>query len=146
MTARSIPVAKPFLRDEEAKAAGEAILSGWVTQGPRVEAFESAFAAYTTAPYAVATSSCTTAIHLALHVAGIGAGDEVICPTYSFIASANAIYHAGATPVFADVSPLSVNMDLKHAESLVTAKTRAVLLVHQLGMQPGPAAISSLTG
>jgi perosamine synthetase len=128
-----IPIAKPYLTKEEAQAAYDVILSGWVTQGPKVQEFEEKFAAYTGANYAVAVSSCTTALHLSLIVAGIKPGDEVICPSMSFIATANAIVHAGATPVFAEVND-DFNIDSNHAESLITSKTKAILIVHQVGM------------
>lgn len=129
-----IPVAKPYLTSEEAQAAYDTILSGWITQGPKVQAFEEAFAAYTGAPYAVAVSNCTTALHLAFIVAGIGAGDEVICPSMSYIATANAIKYVGAVPVFADVLPHSYNIDPADAERKITSKTKAILIVHQIGI------------
>lgn len=128
-----IPVAKPYLTRDEAKAAYKTILSGWVTQGPRVAEFEEKFAKYVGAKYAVAVSSCTAALHLALIVAGIKAGMEVICPSLSFIATANAVRYVGATPVFADVDPQDGNISPAHAESLITKKTTAILIVHQLG-------------
>src|SRR4051812_30856482 len=98
-----IPIAKPFLTEDEAQDAYDTIMSGWITQGPKVQAFEEKFAAYTGAKYAVAVSNCTTALHLSLLVAGIGPGDEVICPSLSYIATANAIKYTGAKPVFAEV-------------------------------------------
>jgi perosamine synthetase len=129
-----IPIAKPYLTTDEAQNAYDTILTGWVTQGPRVQEFEEKFAAYVSAKYAVAVSNCTTALHLALLVAGIGSGDEVICPSLSFIATANAIQYTGATPVFADVHPETYNLDVHDVKQLITAKTKAVLLVHQIGM------------
>ncbi len=112
----------------------EVIASGWLTQGPRVERFERAFAERVGAPYAVATTSCTTALHLALHVAGVGPGDEVIVPSLSFIATANAVWHCGATPVFADIDPATCNLDPDAAEAALTARTRAIVPVHQVGL------------
>src|SRR4051794_14803231 len=88
---RNIAIAKPLLGEEEAAAAREAILSGWVTQGPQVVAFEAAFAQAVGAKFAVAVSNCTTALHLALHALGVKLGDEVITVSHSFIATANAI-------------------------------------------------------
>ena len=129
-----IPIAKPYLTEEEAQAAYDTILTGWITQGPRVQEFEEKFAAYTGARYAVAVSNCTTALHLSLIVAGIGAGDEVICPSMSYIATANAIKYVGATPVFAEVQPETYNLDAGDVEKRITDKTRAILLVHQIGM------------
>lgn len=128
-----IPIAKPYLKEEEAQNAYETILSGWVTQGPRVQEFEEKFADYVGSKYAVAVSSCTTALHLSLIVSGIQPKDEVICPSMSFIATANAIKHAGAIPVFADVGS-DYNLNAEHAESLINKKTKAILLVHQIGM------------
>ncbi len=117
-------------------------MSHWVTQGPRVAEFEKNFASYTGAPYAAAVSSCTTALHLALVCAGIGEGHEVICPSLSYIATANAIMHAKATPVFAEVDPVTYNLSVSDTESRITPATKAVLLVHQMGL---PADIDAFT-
>ena len=129
-----IPIAKPYLTEEEAQAAYDTILTGWITQGPKVQEFEEKFAAYTGAKYAVAVSNCTTALHLAMIVAGVGPGDEVICPSMSYIATANAIKYVGATPVFAEVQPETYNIDPLDAERRITDKTKAILIVHQIGM------------
>lgn len=139
-----IPIAKPYLTEDEARAAHDAVLSGWVTQGPRVREFEEKFAAYVGAPHAIAVSSCTTALHLALIVAGIQAGDEVICPSMSYIATSNSILYCGARPVFAEVEPGTYNIDIGHVRGLITPKTRAVLLVHQMGMPADIDAYSEL--
>jgi perosamine synthetase len=137
-----IPIAKPYLTEQDAQAAYDAIMSGWITQGPRVHDFEEKFAAYTGAKHAVAVSNCTTGLHLAMIVAGIKAGDEVICPSMSYIASANSIMYVGATPVFAEVHPETYNLDVADAERRITSKTKAILLVHQIGM---PADIDSFS-
>jgi perosamine synthetase len=129
-----ISVAKPYLTVDEAQSAYDTVISGWVTQGPRVEEFENKFAAYVGSAHAVAVSSCTTALHLAMIVAGVGPEDEVICPSMSYIATSNSIIYTGATPVFAEVTPYTYNMDVKHTESLITPKTKAILIVHQIGM------------
>lgn len=129
-----IPIAKPYLTEDEAQQASQTILSGWVTQGPKVQEFEERFAEYVGAPYAVAVSSCTTALHLALLAAGIGPGDEVICPSLSFIATANSILYAAATPVFAEIDPGTYNLDVNAVARRITARTKAVLVVHQMGM------------
>ena len=138
-----IPIAKPYLGEEEAQAAYDTILTGWVTQGPKVQEFEEQFAKYTGAKYAVAVSSCTTALHLAMIVAGIGEGDEVICPSMSYIATANSIKYAGAIPVFAEVNA-DYNLDIADVEKRITKKTKAILLVHQMGMPANISAFQAL--
>ena len=139
-----IPIAKPYLTENDAQAAYDAIMSGWITQGPRVQEFEEKFAAYTGAKHAVAVSNCTTGLHLAMIVAGIQAGDEVICPSMSYIATANSIMYMGATPVFAEVHPETYNLDVADAERRITSKTKAILLVHQIGMPADIDAFSAL--
>ncbi len=131
--APEIPFAKPFLGEEEAAAARAAILSGWVTQGPRVRAFEEAFARRVGAAQAVAVSSCTAALHLVLHALGVGPGDEVIVPSLSFIATANAVVHAGATPVFAEVEPEHFTPDPEDVRRRLGPRTRAIMVVDQIG-------------
>jgi len=137
-----IPIAKPYLTKDEAQAAYDTILTGWITQGPRVAEFEQKFAAYTGASHAIAVSNCTTALHLAMIVAGVGAGDEVICPSMSYIATANAIKYVGAIPVFAEVNPANYNLDVDDTERKISSRTKAILLVHQIGM---PADIDKFT-
>lgn len=130
----NIPIARPFLGREEEEAAVRAIRSGWVSQGPKVKEFEDRFAEYVGARYAVATTSCTTALHAALAVSGIGPGDEVIVPSLSFIATANAVAHAGATQVFADIDPATCNITSDTIKNRITKRTRAVMPVHQMGL------------
>ena len=129
-----IPVMKPWLGNEEAEAAAEAVASGWIAQGPRVQEFEEAFAAAIGAPHAVAVSSCTAALHLALIAYGIGPGDEVVVPSLSFIATANAVRYVGARPVFADVDLATQNLTPKTVQPHLTSHTRAVILVDQAGV------------
>src|SRR6476660_2763940 len=115
-----IPIARPYLTADEAQAAYDTILTGWITQGPKVQEFEEKFASYTGASYAVAVSNCTTALHLAMIVAGVKAGDEVICPSMSYIATANAIKYVGAIPIFAEVIPDSFNLDPDDVRKKIT--------------------------
>jgi len=129
-----IPIARPWLGEEEAAAARRVILSGWVTQGPEVASFEQEFAAAVGAAHACAVSSCTTALHLALAACGVGAGDEVVTASHSFIATANAIRYCGATPVFVDITPETFNLDPRLIEAAIGPHTKAILVVHQLGM------------
>jgi dTDP-4-amino-4,6-dideoxygalactose transaminase len=129
-----IPVARPVTGEEEAEAVRRALLSGWVTQGPEVEAFEREFAAYVGAPHAVAVSNCTTALHLALRAVGVGSGDDVITVSHSFIATANAVRYCGARPVFVDVQPDTFNIAPQRIEAAIGPRTRAILCVHQVGM------------
>lgn len=129
-----IPVMVPWLGEEEAAAAAEAVRSGWVAQGPRVAEFEKAFAAEVGAAHGVAVSSGTAALHLGLVALGIGAGDEVVVPSLSFIATANAARYVGATPVFADVDLATGNLTPATIEAVLTERTRAVILVHQGGV------------
>ncbi|MCG2800439.1 MAG: DegT/DnrJ/EryC1/StrS family aminotransferase [Cellulomonas sp.] len=125
---------QPWFGPEEVAAVGEVISSGWVAQGPRVAAFEEAFAHAMEAPYAVATTSCTTALHLAMIVAGVSAGDEVVVPSFSFIATANAVTYVGARPVFADVDPATGNLTAQTVSAVLTGRTRAVVVVDQGGV------------
>ncbi|MFF9165778.1 MULTISPECIES: DegT/DnrJ/EryC1/StrS family aminotransferase [unclassified Streptomyces] len=134
MTTDRIPVMIPWLGEEEAKAASDAVLSGWVAQGPRVAAFERAFAERVGAEHAVAVSSCTTALHLSLVALGLGPGDEVVVPSLSFIATANAVRYVGAEPVFADVEEATGNLTPATVDAVRTPRTRAVLAVHQGGV------------
>ena len=129
-----IPIAKPLLGEPESLAAAEAVLSGWVSQGPQVAAFEGDFAEYVGAPHACAVSNCTTALHLALLAFDIGPGDEVITVSHSFIAGANAIRQCGATPVFVDIEDGGYNIDPAAVAQAITPRTRAILCVHQIGM------------
>lgn len=129
-----IPVARPWMDEREADAARRAIMSGWVTQGPEVAAFEREFAEEVGAGHACAVSSCTAALHVALVALGIGPGDEVITVSHSFIATANAIRYCGAIPVFVDIDPATFNINPALIEAAVSPRTKAMLLVHQLGM------------
>ena len=141
MSVRKIPVMIPMLGEEEALAAADAVRSGWVAQGPRVARFEQEFAAIVGAGHGVAVSSCTTALHLALVVLGVGPGDEVVVPSLSFIATANAVRYVGATPVFADVDLATGNLTVETIDAVRTPRTRAVIAVHQGGVPFDTAAL-----
>ncbi|MEV6054854.1 DegT/DnrJ/EryC1/StrS family aminotransferase [Streptomyces sp. NPDC052107] len=134
MSTDRIPVMIPWLGEEEARAASDAVLSGWVAQGPRVAAFERAFAERVGAEHGVAVSSCTTALHLSLVALGLGPGHEVVVPSLSFIATANAVRYVGAEPVFADVDPATGNLTPATVDAVRTRRTKAVLAVHQGGV------------
>jgi perosamine synthetase len=129
-----IPITKPDLGEEEKNLVAQVIDSGWVSQGPKVAEFEEIFADYVGARFAVATTSCTTALHAALLVRGIGPGDEVILPSLSFIATANSVLYCGAKPVFVDVDPGTCNIAVQKIEEAITEKTRAIMPVHQMGL------------
>ena len=129
-----LPIMRPFMGEAEADAARRVILSGWVTQGPEVAALERELADAVGAAHGCAVSSCTAALHLALHALGVRPGDEVIVPTHSFIATANAVRYCGAVPVFVDIDPATCNLDPQRVEANLTTRTRAILCVHQVGM------------
>lgn len=129
-----IPIAKPLMGAEEKQAVLEVLDSGIIAQGPRVKAFEEAFAAMCGVRYAVATSSGTTALHVALLAHGIGPGDEVITSSFTFIASANSVLFTGARPVFVDIDPVTFNLDPNRVEDAITTRTRAIMPVHLFGL------------
>jgi dTDP-4-amino-4,6-dideoxygalactose transaminase len=129
-----IPISRLSIGEAEAAAASEVIRSGWIAQGKRTEEFESLVAAYVGAKHAVAVSSATTGLHLALVAAGVRPGDDVICPSYSFIATANAIVHAGARPRFVDIDRRTYNIDPASIEAALTPRTTAILPVSQVGL------------
>lgn len=131
---QNLPIAKPLLGEPEAEAAKRAIMSGWVTQGPEVAAFEQEFGAYVGANYACAVSNCTTALHLALLAVGVQPGDEVITVSHSYIATANSVRYCGAFPVFVDIEPQTYNINPILIEDVISDRTSAILVVHQMGM------------
>lgn len=135
-----VPLLKPWLGPEEVEAAAAVILSGWICQGPKVMEFERQIAEYVGARYGVATNACTSSLHLSLHLSGVGPGDHVVMPSFTCMATANAVHHAGAEPVFADIDARTYNLDPAAAEQAITPQTRALLVIHQIGQ---PADIDS---
>jgi perosamine synthetase len=131
---RIIPIAAPSVGDDEWEALRQPIQSGWLTQGAKVREFEEAFAARHRVPHAVATTSCTTALHVALTVLDIGPGDEVIVPSFTWIATANAVLYCGAIPVFVDVRADTYNVDPAMVADAVSPRTRAAIPVHLFGL------------
>jgi dTDP-4-amino-4,6-dideoxygalactose transaminase len=131
---RQIPITKAVFDDAEAAAVAEVLRSGWVVQGPKVAAFEAGFRSFTGLPEAVACTSCTTGLHLALLCEGIGPGDEVIVPAFTWVATANAVIYCGATPVLADIDLGTFNLTAREIERCITPRTRAVIPVHLFGL------------
>jgi perosamine synthetase len=139
-----IPISRPDLGEAERRAVEEVLASGWVAQGPRVEAFERAFAAFCGVDHAVATTSCTTALHVAVAGLGAGPGDEVVVPAFTWIATANAVAYTGATPVFCDVSLDTFNLDPAAMAAAVTERTVGLLPVHLFGLAADMAAVEAI--
>jgi dTDP-4-amino-4,6-dideoxygalactose transaminase len=131
---RTIPITKTLFGSEELHALQEVFESGWVVQGPFVARFEEGFSRYTNAPHAVATSSCTTALHIAVAALGLGPGDEVIVPAFTWVATANVVEYMGATPVFCDVDLRTFNIDTAAIEPLITNRTVGIIPVHLFGL------------
>ncbi len=129
----AIPLARPVLGEPEEQAVIEVLRSGVLSLGPRLAEFERAFAKQVNAPLACAVSSGTAGLHLALRAVGVRRGDEVITSPFSFVASANAALYEGATPVFADIDPVTLNLDPRAAAGAITRRTRALLPVHIFG-------------
>ncbi len=128
-----IPLAKPVIGDRERELVDEVLRSGWLSLGPMVPRFERMWAERIGVRHAVAVSSGTAGLHLCLHAMGLGPGDEVITSSFSFVASANAIVFTGATPVFAEVDPLTFNMDPAAVEAAITPRTKAIMIVNIFG-------------
>jgi dTDP-4-amino-4,6-dideoxygalactose transaminase len=131
---RTIQIAQPATGDEEWHALREPLATGWLTQGPKVAEFEKRFAARHQVKHALAATSCTTALHLALAALGIGPGDEVIVPAFTWVATANVVLYCGATPVFADVDRATYNLDPHDVARKVSRRTKAIIAVHLFGL------------
>ena len=129
-----IPITKPVFGPEELLAVQRPLESGWVVQGPYVKAFEDRFAAFTGAAHAIATTSCTTALHLALAALGVKAGDEVIVPAFTWVSTPNVVEYMGARPVFCDIDLATFNIDVNRIEDLITSRTVGIVPVHLFGL------------
>lgn len=134
MPERTIHIARPDTGEEEWLALRESIESGWLTQGPKVAAFERAFADLHGVKHGLAATSCTTALHLILAAMGIGPGDEVLVPAFTWVATANVVIYCGATPVLVDVDRSSFNVDPAQVAKKVTPRTKAIIAVHLFGL------------
>lgn len=145
-TRRSIPIARPVTGEEEWLALREPLMNGWLTQGPRVTEFERNFAARHGVEHAIATTSCTTALHLSLAALGIGPGDEVIVPAFTWVATANVVQYVGATPVFVDIDPVTFNVNVEAIERALTLQTKAIIPVHLFGLCADINAIREIAG
>ena len=139
-----IPITRPSFADAESAAVAEVLASGWVSQGSRVAAFEDSFARHVGARHAIAVTSCTTALHLVLHALGVGEGDDVILPSFTFVASANAVEYCRARPVFVDVDLATFNLDVGRLEAAITPRTRAIIPVHLFGLSADMAAVGDV--
>jgi len=134
MIERNIAISLPSTGDDEWNAVREPLISGWLTQGPKVAEFEKKFASYHEANHALATTSCTTGLHLMLAALGVGPGDEVIVPAFTWVSTANVVLYCGATPIFADIDPRTFNIDPKDIANRVTSRTKAIMVVHLFGL------------
>ncbi len=141
-----VPIVRPSLGEEEIAAVSRVIRSGWISQGPEVADFEREFAAAVGAAHAVAVSNCTVALQVALLGVGVGAGDDVVTVSHSFVATANAVIAAGARPVFVDVRRETLGMDPAALERAITPRTKAVLVVHQIGIPCDLERVVSIAG
>ncbi len=134
MEKRNIPIGLPSMGLEEWEATKESIMSGWITQGPKVREFEKLFAERHNVKHAYAVSNCTTALHLALVACGVGVGDEVIVPAFTWVSTANAVKYCGATPIFIDIDINTFNIDVNQIKDKITSKTKAIIPVHLFGL------------
>lgn len=131
---RNIPISLPSMGQEEWEALKEPVFSGWITQGPKVKEFETLFAEKHQVKHALAVSNCTTALHLALVALGVGPGDEVIVPAFTWVSTANAILYCNAIPVFVDIDPITFNIRPEEVAAKLTSRTKAIIPVHLFGL------------
>lgn len=134
MIKRNIPISLPVTGEEEWQAVKEPLMTGWLTSGPKVREFESAFAKRHQVKHALAVTSATTALHLALVVLDIGPNDEVIVPAFTWVSTANVVLYQGAKVVFCDIDPITFNIDAKELAKKVSSKTKAIMAVHLFGL------------
>lgn len=143
---RSIPISLPVTGEEEWQATREPLMNGWLTSGPKVREFEELFAKRHNVKHALAVTSATTALHLALVALEVGPGDEVIVPAFTWVSTANVVLYCGATVVFADVDPITFNMDPEDLKKRISPKTKAIIPVHLFGLCANMDAIKSIAG
>lgn len=139
-----IPLTKPFFGEEEKQAIIKPLEDGWVSQGVMTAEFERIFARFIGVKYALALSSCTAALHLSLVALGIGPGDEVIIPAFTYVATANAVEYVGAKPIFVDIDPFTFNIDPRQVEAKITPRTKGIIPVHLFGLSSPMASIWEL--
>lgn len=145
-TKRNIPISLPVTGDEEWQATREPLVNGWLTSGPKVREFEQLFAERHQVKHALAVTSATTALHLALVALNVGPGDEVIVPAFTWVSTANVVLYCGANVVFADVDPITFNMDPEDLKKRITSKTKAIIPVHLFGLCANMDAIKAISG
>ncbi|MBI5520987.1 MAG: DegT/DnrJ/EryC1/StrS family aminotransferase [Desulfarculus sp.] len=141
---KPIPITRPVFGERERELLLKPLETGWVVQGPYVARFEKLFAAYVGADHALAVSSCTTGLHLVLHALGLGPGDEVIVPSFTYVATANAVEYCGARPVFCDIDLATFNLDVAAVEALITPRTRGIVAVSLFGLAADLPALAEL--
>jgi perosamine synthetase len=139
-----VPITKPLFDEADLESLRGPIESGWVVQGPKVKEFEQKFTEFTGAKDAIACTSCTTGLHLALAALGVGPGDEVIVPSFTWVASANVAAHCGATPVLCDIDMATYNVDPVEIERKITSKTKAIIPVHLFGLSADMDSVMSI--
>jgi dTDP-4-amino-4,6-dideoxygalactose transaminase len=142
----TIPITKTYFGDEEMRAVQLPLESGWVVQGPFVKKFEEQFSTFTGARFSVATSSCTTALHIAVAALGLKPGDEVIVPAFTWVSTANVVEYMGAKPIFCDIDLRTFNIDTEQIEALITPRTVGIIPVHLFGLCAEMDAVMKIAG
>ena len=145
-TTRKLPITRPYLGEEELEAVQQPLRSGWLVQGPYVADFERKFSDYVGAGHALAASSCTTALHLAVAALDLRPGDEVIVPAFTWVATANVVEYMGARPVFCDIDLATYNIDAAQVESKITERTVGIMPVHLFGLAADMDPILAIAG